>query len=283
MATKQPVKYDNAHHDVFAPGDTVPPGIAPQFVGGAIQGDGTTGNPLRIVGGGTGGPGPAGPAGTPPQTQDGGGLRWTYNPTTRTLQVDAVISPDPDNCLQVVGGGLFVACDAEVPPPPPPPPPTTLVAPALTEFGCHFRASSHDAAATSRIRFNPDGTWQVLHGTYGNIAHASGTWHNGVPNAPAAYQIRITGTEYKTKTRMQNGAEPCDPVADTTIPYDTGWVSLGSSVEQVVSVFAQANVYCSENAVGTNTFTVEIREVALPTNTVTASGSICAEADAMSN
>ena len=158
----------------------------------------------------------------------------------------------------------------------------TLPAPTFgQEFSCAFRASNHNASANSRIKFNPDGTWVVTRSPLSG-PDTTGNWFTGVPPVPADYEIRIVGnTQMIINT---SGTMDCTtlPYQEFNTPFDTGWLPLGVAREHLVSAFAAADVNCnSQNNTSTSTFTITIRAVANHANNVSASGSICAEADAM--
>lgn len=167
---------------------------------------------------------------------------------------------------------------------------STIVQPPTfdEDFACQFRASNHDAAAAVRLRFEPNGLWTLSHhGGSGPINMLTGSWHVGTPSNAALFEIRATGTEYTVFTNTPGlnnpGTEACPGSYNNETPYDTGWQSLGTALELVAQTFAQANTFCDQNMTETRTFTVEIREIANPTNAVSGSGSICAESDAMAN
>lgn len=161
---------------------------------------------------------------------------------------------------------------------------STLVTPATfaQEFPCAFRASNHDAAANAKIRFNPDGTWQTARVPV-DVAQ-SGSWHIGAPSNPADFEIRITGNVRTVTTT--SGTMDCatPPYQETNTPIDTGWLSLAVAQEQLAIAYATANVNCTEQSTNTVlTFTATIRQISRPANAVSDSGSVCAEADAMTN
>lgn len=160
---------------------------------------------------------------------------------------------------------------------------STLVQPPTfaQDFGCAFRASNHDAAATSKLRFNPDGTWSVSR-TFG--VASNGNWHVGVPANPADFEIRITGNVQRITTT--SGTVDCltPPYQETNTAVDTGWLPMNIAREEEAWAYATANIVCDSQDTSTVfTFTVQIRQISNPANTVTGSGSVCAEASAMAN
>lgn len=161
---------------------------------------------------------------------------------------------------------------------------STLVYPPTfaQEFECAFRASNHDASASLRIAFYPDGTWQTRR--VPAIGPNNGRWHVGTPANPADFEIRITGNVNKITTT--SGTVDCmtPPYQETNTPVDTGWVSLSVMQEYINYAYATANINCDmQNTVATFNFTITIRQISNPANSVTGSGSTCAEADAMAN
>lgn len=176
---------------------------------------------------------------------------------------------------------------------------TTLVTPGFTGDHpcvvvavptCNSGGSMKSASAGSTLSFLPDGTWQVFGGGGGSAncgstaaapsgVIASGNWITGTFN-PADYEIRITGQQrFEYNTAPPVGAlsgcpNPEDPIGYDP-PYDTGWLSLASPQ----SIGSTANANCGQVCVisvsAIKTFTVQIRQIANPANTVVGSGSIC--------
>lgn len=161
---------------------------------------------------------------------------------------------------------------------------TTLLAPTFgQEFSCAFRASNHNAAANSRIRFNPDGTWIVTRSPLSGPDN-TGSWHTGAPANPGDFQIRFTGNIESIILTSGNMSCMTLPSQVFNTPVDSGWLSLATMQEYMVNAFAASDMNCdSQNMVSTFTFSITIRLAANPANQVTDSGSICAEADAMTN
>lgn len=157
----------------------------------------------------------------------------------------------------------------------------TLPAPTFgQEFSCAFRASNHNASSNSRIKFNPNGTWVVSRSPLSG-PDTTGSWFTGVPPVPADYEIRFVGNIQRVINT--SGTMDCItlPYQEFNTPVDTGWLSLATAQEQLVTAFAASDVNCnSQNAVGIFTFNITIRTAANHANNVSASGSICAEADA---
>jgi hypothetical protein len=147
------------------------------------------------------------------------------------------------------------------------------------EFGCHSRASNHNAAAGSRLRFNPDGTWAVTHGASYNTAHASGDWYTGSPPDTNLYECRIVGT--KDSYLIEAGGIDCTGSTSSSVAFDTGWVTLSVPVDATVNAYAVGTVMCDQDSSQTLTFTATVREIANPANAKTGSGSICADASAI--
>ena len=176
---------------------------------------------------------------------------------------------------------------------------TTLVPPTFTGDHpcvvvavptCNSGGAMKSASASSVMSFNPDGTWQV-YGSGGGSAScgttsaapsgvlASGNWITGTFN-PAEYEIRFTGQqrfEYDTATPsgpLSGCPNPPDPIGYDP-PYDSGWLSLASPQ----SINSAANANCGQVCVisvsAIKTFTVQIRRISNPANSVTGSGSIC--------
>lgn len=165
---------------------------------------------------------------------------------------------------------------------------TTLVAPPTFAqgFECHVRASNHDAAAGAALRFLPNGTWTLSHGGGLNLLMETGNWHIGAPSNPGDYEVRITGLRDTVFTRtpgLGSSDECTGSYVNDGVAFDTGWVTLSSTALASVNAYAQANVSCNENMTETLAFTATIRQISNPSNNVTGSGSICAEADAMAN
>lgn len=161
---------------------------------------------------------------------------------------------------------------------------STLVYPPTfaSEFQCAFRASNHNANANARLTFKPDGTWSTARVPV--AAANNGNWHIGAPSNPSDFEIRFTGNVQSVTTT--SGTPDCTTPAyqETNTPVDTGWLSLATMQEFLATAFAASNAICDmQNMVTTFNFTVTIRQISKPANTVTGSGSVCAEADAMSN
>lgn len=157
----------------------------------------------------------------------------------------------------------------------------TLVSPATfgEDFACATGTSNHDVLVTATLRFKPNGTWEVLRSPTGGTS--SGSWHIGAPANPSDFEVRITGNIQKITTTPGCPDEP--PYEETNTPVDTGWLQLNVNRQQVVSAFAHANVLCPEqHEDSTFEFTVQIRQISNHSNTVTDSGSMCAQADAVS-
>lgn len=159
---------------------------------------------------------------------------------------------------------------------------STLVTPATfaQEFECAFRASNHDTVANARIRFNPNGTWETSRVPI--ASQQNGSWHIGAPSNPADFEIRFVGNV--RKVTITSGTMDCmtPPYQETNTAVDTGWLPLNIAREYEATAYATANVVCDmQNTVATFTFTITIRQISKPANTVTGSGSVCGEADAM--
>lgn len=160
---------------------------------------------------------------------------------------------------------------------------STLVNPPTygQSFRCAFRGSNHDAASTSRIRFNTDGSWTVTRSTGGGGA-SLGSWHVGAPANPGAFEIRFTGNVQEIKNTSGNQDCFTPPVEETNDPVDTGWLSLAVAQEQSVSTFASANVNCNaQDSEAIYEFVIQIRQISNQANAVSTNGSICAGASAL--
>lgn len=158
---------------------------------------------------------------------------------------------------------------------------STLLTPPTygQSFTCHTKVSNHNAAAASRIQFRPDGTWACKNGTAGNLPNGNGNWYVGIPASPGDYEIRLTGTVVEMTI---NSGESCAPSGSSSSPEDSGWVSLNTMFESVVSAYAYASSFCSDAETDTTLdFVIQIRRIANHADSVTASGSICAEASAI--
>lgn len=154
----------------------------------------------------------------------------------------------------------------------------TLVSPPTfaQEFACATKASNHNAAALARITFNPDGTWAIFRNAG---AAASGSWHVGAP--AVAFEIRFIGNVQEVT--FTSGTVDCDTPAyqETNTPVDSGWLPLSVAQMMEVAAYAVSNVICdSQEMIATFTFSIQIRQISKPTNTVTGAGSICADATA---
>ena len=167
---------------------------------------------------------------------------------------------------------------------------TTLVSPPTfaQDFECQIRLATHNAGARVTLTFLPNGTWTLTHlAGSGSIVEQTGSWYIGVPPNPGLYEIRITGLRDTVDTRWPHvanpGEEPClGSYANYGVPFDTGWVALSSSVAALAQASAMSNTFCNENMTESLAFTVTIRQASNHGNSVTGSGTLCAEADAQS-
>lgn len=178
---------------------------------------------------------------------------------------------------------------------------TTLVPPTFTgshpcAFGegpeCNDAGNIAYASANSSLTFNPDGTW-VVNG-YGNGSGncgpgsggpngviASGNWITGTFN-PADFEIRITGQKrYEYDTRPPAGAfsgcpNPQDPIGYDPL-FDNGWQPATSGPSVLAAMNINSTQVCVISVMAVTEFTVQIRQISNPANTVTGSGSVCAE------
>lgn len=177
---------------------------------------------------------------------------------------------------------------------------TTLVPPTFT--GVHPCAHGEGpecdnpsrisyASANSSLVFNPDGTWVVTGygsgtgacgaGTGGpNGVIASGNWITGSFN-PADFEIRITGQKrYEYNTRPPSGPfsgcpNPEDPIGYDP-PFDNGWQPATSAPNVTAVMNINSTQVCVITVNAVTEFTVQIRQISNPANSVTGTGSICA-------
>lgn len=177
---------------------------------------------------------------------------------------------------------------------------TTLVPPTFggahpcvvaTVPTCDSGGYMKNASASSTLSFLPNGTWQVS-GNGGGTSRcgtttaapsgvlASGNWITGTFN-PAEYEIRFTGQqrfEYDTANpvgALSGCPNPPDPIGYDPL-YDSGWLSLASLQSVASAGSADCGQVCVISVAAIKTFTVQIRQISNPANTVTGSGSICA-------
>lgn len=157
---------------------------------------------------------------------------------------------------------------------------STLVNPATFGqfFPCAARASNHDASATSRIIFNPNGTWQAWR-TFS--AANNGQWHIGAPANPADFEIRFVGNINQITTTSGDPGCSTPALQEFNTPVDSGWLTLNVAHEQAITAYATANAICNmQDTDVTFDFTIYIRQISNNANAVSGSGSICASASA---
>ena len=180
---------------------------------------------------------------------------------------------------------------------------TTLVPPTFTGAfpcaeaevpTCNSGGYLKSASANSTLTFYPDGTW-VVTGYGGGMANcgttsgspngviASGEWITGAFN-PADFEIRVTGQKrYEYNTQNPTGPfsgcpNPQDPIGYDP-PFDDGWASLSVGHAVTAGVNVNSGQVCILSLKAVTEFTVQIRQISNPSNSVTGSGSICANVE----
>lgn len=145
--------------------------------------------------------------------------------------------------------------------------------------------------ATQTLRFKPDGTWEKVNHADNPVSTTvveTGAWIAGAFN-PADYQIRITGVKhtaiYSWPAGQWGGSDICagflgvPPLISYDPPYDTGWLPLNSPRVEATGIGLMGSEICMRYVDVIDEYTVQIRQISNPANTVTGSGSLCARVE----
>jgi len=159
-------------------------------------------------------------------------------------------------------------------------PPAGLVSPPEWSGGsdenCHTRTgacSNPGITARQQIVFKTDGTWQIRNGVTGSILYSSGVWITGGFTS-ADYEVQLTGTV--TTTEELTGDLSCDGTSSSSVPYDSGWLTISSDRVLDVTATAASNYPCVTTTTNSLSGTLVVREKANHSNTVSAAFSLCA-------
>lgn len=158
----------------------------------------------------------------------------------------------------------------------------TLVDPPTFQDGsdgdCNVAVGAHNAACYQTIDFKTDGTWTIRNHRVGpGTTILSGNWITGTFTA-SDYEVRMTGTE--TLQIIPLGGGGCGSPTSTDYPRDSGWLTISATRSFSAHAFATKSGSCGEEMIDTLAFSIEIREKANHANTVTGTGSVCADATA---
>lgn len=157
----------------------------------------------------------------------------------------------------------------------------TLVDPPTFQDGsdgsCNVAVGSHNAECYQSIDFRTDGTWTIRNHKVGpGTTILSGNWITGTFTA-SDYEVRMTGTETQQIIPLGSG---CGSPTTTGYPQDSGWLTISAMQTFSAHAFATKSGSCGEEMIDTLAFSIEIREKANHANTVTGTGSVCADATA---